>query len=688
MGSLAGGLGKSDTLRLVVVLKNTEDVERISNHFRNGGVAVRGTSPNDMTEFLTALQHPVDVILCDNSNPALTVPTLASALRGSGKSIPLIALLDQFDDKHVFDLLLAGATQCVLRGHVHFIDHVVRQEWSNSISRNSTNRLLQQLDETNKRCDNLIDSSRDPIAYIHQGMHIRANSAYLETFGFENFDDIEGLSLLDLISAKNVADFKILLKQQAKGENTREKIVVDAQKASGEEFPVVMEFSPALYEGEECLQVMVHAKQPDIIDPVIMGEILARDTATGSLSRAGFLEEMERRTAAADQPYVFALCKPDHYNKLLQNINLTAADALLQSMVSRLADILPQTAVIGRLGDAQFGILAPVGSAAAAKTLCEQINSSFHSHLLEAGEHSLSVTVSVFGLYLHHPSRLVVETVLLDAIKGLYELNNAGENAVRVVDPEEAAKGDQKHTAQQSAQIEDALKNKRFYTTYAPIIALHGHSFDFYAAHTVLYNADNTLLNVPESTPAVLLEQWQRNAVVHVLDALSATPPKPNTKVILPLGSTLVDDTNSLEWLQGLLTQRKLSAELFVVELSETSIFTKLKTAQELGKGLKDAGFDLGLGHFGSSANSLHVMQHLNPQWVRIDAELAVNLAGQADSQQKLKTLAEAAQAQEKKVISCGIEDAMSMSVVYGAMIDYAQGEFLAPSAASLTYSF
>ncbi len=32
-----------------------------------------------------------------------------------------------------------------------------------------------QVRETERRCDALIDSSRDPIAYVHEGMHIRAN---------------------------------------------------------------------------------------------------------------------------------------------------------------------------------------------------------------------------------------------------------------------------------------------------------------------------------------------------------------------------------------------------------------------------------------------------------------------------------------------------------------------------------
>ena len=41
-------------------------------------------------------------------------------------------------------------------------------------------RLEAQLRETERRCETLIASSRDPIAYLHEGMHVRANEAYFE----------------------------------------------------------------------------------------------------------------------------------------------------------------------------------------------------------------------------------------------------------------------------------------------------------------------------------------------------------------------------------------------------------------------------------------------------------------------------------------------------------------------------
>ena len=50
-----------------------------------------------------------------------------------------------------------------------------------------------------KRCQLLLDSSVDAIAYVHDGMHIYANRAYLELFGYDDVEDLEGMPMIDLI---------------------------------------------------------------------------------------------------------------------------------------------------------------------------------------------------------------------------------------------------------------------------------------------------------------------------------------------------------------------------------------------------------------------------------------------------------------------------------------------------------
>ena len=54
------------------------------------------------------------------------------------------------------------------------------------------NSCRKNLRESERRCHALLDSSRDAITYVHEGMHIYANPVYLDTFGFPALDEIEG----------------------------------------------------------------------------------------------------------------------------------------------------------------------------------------------------------------------------------------------------------------------------------------------------------------------------------------------------------------------------------------------------------------------------------------------------------------------------------------------------------------
>ncbi|TGV31187.1 PAS domain S-box protein, partial [Mesorhizobium sp. M8A.F.Ca.ET.142.01.1.1] len=111
-----------------------------------------------------------------------------------------------------------GIRALALRQRPEHLLAVVRDQWVDLQARRGLRRIEAQMRETERRCDALIASSRDPIAYVHEGMHIRANDAYLEMFGYEHFDDIEGISLLDMVAAQHVEGFKQLLKGLSRGE--------------------------------------------------------------------------------------------------------------------------------------------------------------------------------------------------------------------------------------------------------------------------------------------------------------------------------------------------------------------------------------------------------------------------------------------------------------------------------------
>src|SRR5690606_26971791 len=155
---------------------------------------------------------PADLVLAAMSATSITPSQVVARVSASGKDLPVLLVAGAIDDAVALQAVKLGARGVVLRDNAEHIEAVVRETWADLLARRALRRLESQLRETERRCDALIDSSRDPLAYVHEGMHIRANDAYLELFGFESFEDIEGMSLLDLVAPEHVDGFKQLLR--------------------------------------------------------------------------------------------------------------------------------------------------------------------------------------------------------------------------------------------------------------------------------------------------------------------------------------------------------------------------------------------------------------------------------------------------------------------------------------------
>src|SRR5690606_21746838 len=223
---------KSDNaLRLLIVDERVEGAEALVSGLRNAGIAVRPVQAATRDELTAALGGPAGLVLA--AVPALPFEEAMQLVTATGKDLPVIAIAERLDETQYDAVLTAGARGVALRHRPQQVLSRVRNEWEDLDARRAQRRLEARVRETERRCDALIESSRDPIAYVHEGMHIRANAAYLEMFGYDSFEDVEGMSLLDMVGAQHVEDFKQLLKALARGEPPPPRYELEARDLEG-----------------------------------------------------------------------------------------------------------------------------------------------------------------------------------------------------------------------------------------------------------------------------------------------------------------------------------------------------------------------------------------------------------------------------------------------------------------------
>lgn len=93
---------------------------------------------------------------------------LQTQIAGSGKDIPVILLAERIEENALVEAASHGVRAIALRNRPAHLLALVRSEWNDLQARRGLRRIEAQMRETERRCDALIASSRDPIAYVHE----------------------------------------------------------------------------------------------------------------------------------------------------------------------------------------------------------------------------------------------------------------------------------------------------------------------------------------------------------------------------------------------------------------------------------------------------------------------------------------------------------------------------------------
>ncbi|KAB8172345.1 EAL domain-containing protein [Lysobacter maris] len=688
--------GKDLPLRLLVVDDSVEAAEAIVSMLRNSGIAVRPSRPENadaLAQMLTA--QPFDIVLVAHDAASVPLEEVMQRVDASGKDLPVLILHDDIDTARLLRAASLGARGVVLRPQPDLLRQQVMREWSDLEARRSLRKLENHVRETERRCDALIESSRDPIAYIHEGMHIRANAAYLETFGFDDFEEIEGMSLLDMVAPQHVDDFKQLLKKLSRGEPPPPRYELEARGLDGSAFPAVMEFTAATYEGEACQQVVLRRQE---LDPELareVEELRQRDQVTGLLNRPTFLRALEDTVADAGEKasqHALLLVEPDHYTRLLQDIGLDEADALVAACARRLRDVLGPDDVAARFGEHQFAVLRRNCDYADSMALAEQIRAAFAAAVLDTGSRSLNATVSIGGVQIGQKIANV-SSVLGKANQGVLSAVGVGGNRIELFDPSAADRAEEARVQAWVDRIRDAIDHDRFIMHFQPLVGLHGPPDQIYEAYLRLLNEHGelvqpmTFLQIAEEHG--LLWEIDRWVVGHAIAVVGERRKAGHdTTVLVKITEVSLQDDSLLKHMAEQLARHGVEGRQLVVQLPESKVFTHLRAAQTFQEGAARLGVRVGLEQFGLGLNSFQLLSHFNAGLVKLDRSFMDDLPNNQEHQERIREITNRTRENGRLTIAEFVQDASSMSILFGAGIDYAQGQFLAPAGPEMNYEF
>jgi len=108
-----------------------------------------------------------------------------------------------------------------------------------------------------KRCQWLVDSSREAIAFIARDMHWYANTAYLELFGFKSIRELRSITIKDLIEHDEHHLIDSFRSTKGKANDIKKALTLTMNKQNGSKFRANIYLIPSVYKSHKCYQIWV-----------------------------------------------------------------------------------------------------------------------------------------------------------------------------------------------------------------------------------------------------------------------------------------------------------------------------------------------------------------------------------------------------------------------------------------------
>ena len=683
-----------NVIRPLILEESSNDAETLASNLRNASFAVRYHHIEDNEDLQSALDKQAwDILLATSQVGDYRALDAVATIKRAGKDIPCIIFGPPVDNDSIVAMLKAGAADYINEEAQDHLLWVITREIDNLRERRAHRQCKSLYAESEKRNRVLLDSSRDPMAYLHEGMHVYVNQSYLDIFGYVDRDELESVPVMDMIAPDEQQKFKDILRTLSKGETPEGTQEFNVVHADGNEFQATMQFSPASVDGEPCTQVMIHQKSHDKELEKELQQLRQQDLLTGLFNHQHFMEELKASLASAmvnEGHGALLYLEPGDFKNIKDTLGIAGSDLVLADIAQLLRDNSPDDAILARYAGTVFTIILNNSHSTQAEQLAEQLRQALAEKIFDIEEKSVTTTFSI-GIAPIHETTPDTKQALSHAEQACGIARERGGNQVHIFSEEDALavlEADKKMIA----LLQLALKNNRFSLQYQPIVSLHAEPGERYEVLLRMLDPDNQLLMPGEFLDAaenagllIDIDRWVvRNAARALIDKRKLGK---KLQFFIKLSSASLNDPGTLGSISKLLQAARLHGDSMVFEITEQAAVENLSTAKNFAAGLQQLHCKFALDHVGSAAQSLSYLNHLQVDFLKIDGNHIANVNNE-DSQQVIQEVAELSRSKGFQTIAEHVQDPACLAVLWQHGVNFIQGYYLQHPEDNMDYDF
>lgn len=221
-----------------------------------------------------------------------------------------------------------------------------------------------------------------------------------------------------------------------------------------------------------------------------------------------------------------------------------------------------------------------------------------------------------------------------------------------------------------------------FQLVYQPIVSLRGDSQESYGVLLRLREDDGTLRDAKDfldvasqSDEMVIIDRWIIRSAVAEVAARRAEGGKIN--FFVNVSEETLQEENLLIWICDCLREFQARGNWLTLEIEENHARRHVAAFAKLSTGLQKVRCRIALGRSGDGPLPESLLRGVHLDYVKLLPDLGQGLAENKSKQQRLQELMKLTRKGNIKCVATGIEDALSLTVLWTFGIDYVQGDFV-----------
>jgi diguanylate cyclase (GGDEF)-like protein/PAS domain S-box-containing protein len=666
------------SVNLLAIDRSPESAEHINSLLRNSGIKIHVIHTRTSSEVKRALDHdsPVLILYADPDEtdaPLEEIGELAAAF-----SIPLALFTTMDDPERLSGLLSSTACFVINSENENLLTAAVTRLVQTSEDERNQEKRQQFVEELEHRYNLLLDSSRDAIAYVHEGLHVYSNRAYLDALGVTDHSEIAGLSLLEILNAGET-NLKTLFKGLSNGQFPAEALAVAVKRPDGSEFDAHLTFSPARFDGEDCIQMMVRRNDAANELAAELERVRMTDPLTRLLNRRAFTEALDQSIKAGPDNDAMAVLyiETDDIDKLQDELSEEAMDAFISDLADIIRGNLNDGDIAARISDHGFAALVSRPTNSLLEKAGQDLLAAYRGHIVEISDRALPASCSI-GMA--SVGRLSVNSpeIIANARKAQAEASEQGDQMV-VYRPQLTAVETVSGEPDWLDRIRIALSNNDFYSVQQSIVDLDGDG-DQMMENITYMRGESSDFSIKEFSSVAERNDLAGAIDRHVIPGLLKTFVNSEERQIISLSNSSILDYGFPGWFAEQLKATCVDGKRIVLQIAANAAHTNLRPAQRLMKELSPLGCQLAVSQFDTERRSFQLLEHLDVSYVKILTTLTEDLTANTKNQEAVSKVVEAAEPHNVLVIADEVADTSSLAVLWQCGVKLIAGTFLKES--------